>query len=271
MELGLVSVLGVAFILGTVHGITPDEHTWPITFSYSVGSYSRRGGRRVGFLFSLSFTVQRAIFSELAYLALARFLLRPGWQYVVYFVVGTVMMLSGMHIVKTGQHGHVGRLRARIGETGHWWLPLLHGFIAGWGIGAFALTVYTVLAPAMPSAALGFLPGLLFGLGTMVSQIVLGSLFGLWMEKRALPDEAKRFVAQKVSGHTLLGGGVAFVLAGLLGWIFPALASLAVTTPIPVHNLHHLGLGFVLAVVVVFGIAGLSLVRSMHYVREHTV
>src|SRR5204863_7466007 len=29
-----------AFLLGLVHGITPDEHTWPITFSYAIGAYS---------------------------------------------------------------------------------------------------------------------------------------------------------------------------------------------------------------------------------------
>jgi hypothetical protein len=29
-----------AFLLGLVHGITPDEHTWSITFSYAVGGYS---------------------------------------------------------------------------------------------------------------------------------------------------------------------------------------------------------------------------------------
>ena len=38
--------LATSFLLGIVHGVTPDEHTWPITFSYAVGGYStRRGGR----------------------------------------------------------------------------------------------------------------------------------------------------------------------------------------------------------------------------------
>ena len=27
----------LAYLLGVVHDITPDEHTWPITFSYSIG------------------------------------------------------------------------------------------------------------------------------------------------------------------------------------------------------------------------------------------
>ena len=35
---GIYSALLIAFLLGIVHGITPDEHTWPITFSYAIGS-----------------------------------------------------------------------------------------------------------------------------------------------------------------------------------------------------------------------------------------
>jgi hypothetical protein len=41
-----------AFMLGIVHGITPDEHTWPITFSYAVGGYSTWRGLRAGLIFS---------------------------------------------------------------------------------------------------------------------------------------------------------------------------------------------------------------------------
>ncbi len=37
-----------AYLLGVVHGITPDEHTWPITFSYSLGSYSAKKGFLIG-------------------------------------------------------------------------------------------------------------------------------------------------------------------------------------------------------------------------------
>jgi len=61
-----------AFLLGLVHGITPDEHTWPITFSYAVGGYSTRRGLFAGLIFSAAFTAQQALASELAHLGLAR-------------------------------------------------------------------------------------------------------------------------------------------------------------------------------------------------------
>jgi ABC-type nickel/cobalt efflux system permease component RcnA len=93
-SLGLV--LLTAFLLGIVHGVTPDEHTWPITFSYAVGGYSTRRGLRAGLLFSLAFTIQRALASELAYLGLAPlFVGDPSLGYVVYIVVGCVMAWAG--------------------------------------------------------------------------------------------------------------------------------------------------------------------------------
>jgi hypothetical protein len=44
LPLGMVIV--TAFLLGVVHGVTPDEHTWPIRFSYALGSFSARKGMR---------------------------------------------------------------------------------------------------------------------------------------------------------------------------------------------------------------------------------
>jgi len=58
--------LVTSFLLGLVHGITPDEHTWPITFSYAVGGYSTWRALRAGLLFSLAFTAQRALTVEWA-------------------------------------------------------------------------------------------------------------------------------------------------------------------------------------------------------------
>ena len=87
--LSLEAAMMTAFLLGIVHGITPDEHTWPITFSYAVGSYSTRKGLLAGLIFSLAFTVQRALASELAYLALDHwFTASAALNYVVYIVVG---------------------------------------------------------------------------------------------------------------------------------------------------------------------------------------
>ena len=258
-HLTLLLVLPTALLLGMVHGITPDEHTWPITFSYAVGSYSSRAGRRVGFLFSAAFTLQRAIASELAFLALASFEFATRWQFDVYAVVGLVMAASGLYILHRGHslHWSAGRHGPSEGpRAAPPYMPLVHGFIAGWGIGAFAVIIYTVLAPTMPSAWVGWVPGLLFGLGTMLMQMVLGSAFGAWMARRHLTAEAREFVARSMSGKTLTGGGLAFMAVAALGLLAPqVVAHIEIVTPIQVHNLHNLGAGFFLAVPALFGVA----------------
>ncbi|MDA8392416.1 MAG: hypothetical protein M0Z87_06370 [Actinomycetota bacterium] len=269
-HVSLVAALVVSVALGMLHGITPDEHTWPITFSYSVGSYSSRGGRKAGFLFSAAFTLQRAIAAELAYLALGRFELATRWQYEVYVVVGLVMAASGLYVLRRGKALRVGPDLHLDGRRNlPRFMPLVHGFIAGWGVGAFATIVYTVLAPATGSAWLAWLAGALFGIGTMVTQVLFGMGVGAWMARRKLAPSDLASAARKASGRILSAGGASFVVVGLTGVALPALVgSVQLVTPIHVHNLHHLGAGFLLAVVMLGGVAFWALRKSIREVTE---
>jgi hypothetical protein len=58
-----LEALTYSFLFGLLHGILPDEHTWPITFNYAIGSTSGREGMKAGFYFSAAFTGQRACLS----------------------------------------------------------------------------------------------------------------------------------------------------------------------------------------------------------------
>jgi hypothetical protein len=183
-----IAALIYSFLFGLLHGILPDEHTWPITFSYAIGGAGEREGMKAGLYFSAAFTVQRALLSELAYLALAPFLLSPTINGLVYVVVGLAMAIAGAIVLRRNHYPHLhvlGRCRGEECEmeTGsptapppHW--TIIHGFIAGFGFGGFSLFVNTVAAPAMSSPWLGFLPGLVFGLGTMIILVIVGALFG---------------------------------------------------------------------------------------------
>lgn len=258
---GWLAIIGLSLLLGMVHGITPDEHTWPITFSYAIGSYSTKKGFRAGLLFSLAFTIQRAIASELAYLGLSSIYSYVNVNSYIYVVVGLLMLVAGLFIVqrKTVIHLDIPFLhRHKQEETTkdfeailkdpRPWMPAVHGFIAGWGFGAFALILYTVLAPATGSAAFAWVPGALFGIGTMVVQIIAGALFGHIARRRGLDDQAVRRVALKTAGNTLTWGGVAFVLGGLLGILAPKLANASIATGIKIQNLDSLGLSFILVI-----------------------
>jgi MFS family permease len=263
-----------ALLLGMVHGITPDEHTWPITFSYAIGGYSTRRGMVAGLTFSLAFTVQRALASELAYLGFSRFLTHALSDYLIYIVVGTVMALAGLTIIRRGKPGHLhipGLHSPTTEETlrdPRPWMPALHGFIAGWGFGAFALIILTVLAPGMPNAALGWAPGAVFGLGTTIMQMLIGAAFGLWMTRRGLGAQEVRRAALVTASRTLTWGGLAFILAGMFGLAFPRLANLSFDTGLHVHNLDSIGLPFLLVILVVAGIGVTSLVRETRSVRS---
>jgi hypothetical protein len=266
-------VLITAFLLGMLHGITPDEHTWPITFSYAVGSYSTRRGMLSGVIFSLAFTFQRAIGSELAYLSLDHwFTSVPNLDYLVYLLVGVVMAIAGWHILH-GRHFHLfgsHRLAHRPDEEAlsdpRPWMPAVHGFIAGWGFGAFAVIIYTVLAPSMPGALWGWVPGALFGLGTMAMQALAGGLFGWLAAKRGLDAPDIRRVSLLTAGRTLQWGGVLFVVGGLFGLLFPHLADWSWNTGIGVHNLDSVGLPTLLVMITVGGIGLITLWReSRHF------
>jgi hypothetical protein len=142
-------------------------------------------------------------------------------------------------------------------------MPAVHGFIAGWGLGAFAAIIYSVLAPSMPSAAWGWVPGAMFGFGTMVVQILIGAFVGSLVRRRGASPMLARRIGLVVAARTLGIGGVAFVLAGLVGLAFPTFASVQITTGVRVHNLDSLGLPLVLVLVSVAGVGFGSLAAEL--------
>ncbi|MCL5405083.1 MAG: hypothetical protein M1125_04625 [Candidatus Marsarchaeota archaeon] len=295
--MGFYAAIILSYLLGLVHGITPDEHTWPITFSYAVGSYSSRKGMKAGMIFSSGFTIQRALLSEVAYFALATIFTTSIVFGVTYFFVGLAMFVAGAYIKNKGIYMHWHWLEEKLGvalhihrkdskeqllEMEHKKNPItsddesvglkavpskmafLHGIIAGFGFGAFALIIYTVLSPAMPNAWVGWVPGALFGLGTMTMQIIFGGVFGKWMTKvKGLTKKGMSFVARSISSDVLYWGGLAFVVAGLLIIAFPQILTFGVITPLKVHNLHDLGVGFFLVILVVVIIGIVSYFRSV--------
>ena len=297
---GIYAAFLVSYLLGIVHGITPDEHTWPITFSYAVGSYSVKGGAKAGLIFSSGFTLERAIMSEIAAIALTGFMFYPYFNSLIYVVVGTVMAISGLYVSKKLRYPHIHviehafyslfgihkhRAIEEEEEFEHVKNPILrkdngiykpipmrlafvHGLIAGFGFGAFALIIYFVLAPSMP-IYIGFMPGLLFGLGTMTMQVLAGTIFGLWLSKaKKLSLQGIQTVARGMSSYVLTYGGSAFVIAGIVTIIFPVLWNYGIDTGLKVHNLDVLGLPFF---IVIFSVAVIGVIAyeiNMHKAIE---
>ncbi len=297
-DTGFLVVLLTSYLLGVLHGITPDEHTWPITFSYAVGSYSSKKGMKAGMTFSGGFTLQRAILSEIAYLALAGIFMSASIDGISYIVVGIGMAFAGIYISNRGHVAHFHGIEKRLykvfgihthneereeKELTHMSNPVIddegkplplklafvHGLLAGFGFGAFALIIYTVLAPSMPSVYLGFLPGLLFGLGTMTMQVILGAGFGAWLTRsKNLTAKGLHVVSSGITKYVLTYGGVAFFFAGILILAFPGLNNISILTGIKIHNLDSLGLGFFMVVLVVVVIGLLGYQKSIKTARK---
>ena len=288
----LAGLLAASFLLGVLHGITPDEHTWPITVSYAIGAASGRRGLEAGLLFSAAFTLQRAIASELAYLALAPILASGSLNAAIDLLVGVVMAVSGAYILRLGRELHLTEgfeqflhrlfhlgtqdgTNGIVGDAGRpipLRMTLVHGFVAGWGTGAFAIIIYTVLAPAMPNAFMAFLPGLLFGVGTMLVQALAGAAIGAWMRTRGLGEAAMNYVSRAVAGNTLLYGGALFALWGTFAVLFPRLAApldQGLPTGLRIPNLDSVNAGLILVAVIVFVIAVGSFVRAVRQVGQH--
>ena len=92
---------------------------------------------------------------------------------------------------------------------------IIHGFIAGFGFGGFSLFINTVAAPAMPEPWLGFLPGLLFGLGTMIMLVAVGAVFGASLRwTHSLSQEEIKRIGAHTGGRTLFLGGLLFSVFG---------------------------------------------------------
>ncbi|WP_390529525.1 hypothetical protein [Sulfurisphaera ohwakuensis] len=270
--LPLTEILLLSLILGMLHGATPDEHTWPITFSYAIGKYSTKGGMKAGFLFSLGFTIQRAFLTTLGFIGLAAIYKEYNLDGPVYFIVGLVMAIAGSYILK-GKYLHLPidkLLHKDIHQEEESMLrdvplkmTIVHGLIAGFGFGAYASIITFILAPQLPSIWYAPLPGLFFGIGTMIMQIIFGAIFANIMKFKRMTEEEISYIARKTAGRTLYYGGLVFVIAGLLIIALPAIDNWAISTGNPIPNLDAIDIGFLLVVIVV-GLIGITSIISSY-------
>jgi threonine/homoserine/homoserine lactone efflux protein len=284
----LWEILLISFFLGLLHGVTPDEHTWPITFSYAVGSYSTKGGMKAGFLFSLGFTLQRAFLTFLGYIGLAAIYIKYNLDGPVYLAVGIVMAVAGSYVLRgkyfhlpfdkfLGAKRHHTEEATRVSPTSAHprevplKMTIVHGLIAGFGFGAYATVLTFILAPQVPGVIYSPLPGLLFGIGTMVMQIVIGAAFGSMLRKMALTEDDIKYVGKSTAGKTLYYGGIAFAIIGLIVSLLPTIDNYGISTGVNIPNLDAINLGFILVIFVV-GIIGtwsiISSYREIKYIRK---
>lgn len=286
--LAVPMILGIALLLGMLHGLTPDEHTWPITFSYSIGSYSSRGGMKAGLMFSGGFTIQRTILAVLGFVGLAAVYQVYNLDGYIDVLVGVGMLVAGYYLLRgTDIHVPLDRL---LGAKEHHTtaaeripmhesidslkpvplrLATVHGFIAGWGLGAYASIIVFVLAPQMPNVFLAGLVGMSFGVGTTIMQVILGSVFANIMRVKKLSIGQVKYVGRSAAARTLYLGGLAFAAIGALVVAFPFIDTIAIDTGNTIPNLDSIGVATVLVLLTV-GVIGLGSIYKGYREITHT-
>jgi len=83
--------------------------------------------------------------------------------------------------------------------------------------------------------------------------------------KKKLNLQGIAFVWKTISTYVLEYSGIAFIVSGAAIFYAPWLLNLAIVTPIYVHNLHDLGIGFflVITVVLIIGLVGYKRAMNM--------
>ena len=279
------TILAIAFVLGLLHGATPDEHTWPITFSYAIGSYSTKEGMKAGFTFSAGFTAQRALLTTLGFLGLAAIYTKYNLDGPVYIAVGIAMAIAGSYILRGryphlpfdvllhGKEHHSGSATRTPTETAHLQqvpLPMaaVHGLIAGFGFGAYATILTFVLAPEVPSLIWAPLVGVAFGLGTMAMQVVFGAVFANFARVRKLSADDVCYLGRSTGGRTLYYGGMLFAGVGAFLVLFPWIADVGIQTGNPIPNLDTFGIATGLVLAVVGGVGIWSMLQGLRELRR---
>ena len=156
------------FIVGAVHGLKPDEHTWPITVSYGLMQRNARGVLAAISVFAgaltLVWTLMSALMGQLMGL-LDISLLSPY----VDIIVGATMIGVAAYLVLGGRRGESSGERG----TADYKLIWIHGLAAAFGGDFFIVLILTAaLVPAI-SSGLSFLVGFMFGAGSWVAQTII--------------------------------------------------------------------------------------------------
>jgi H+/Cl- antiporter ClcA len=121
----------------------------------------------------------------------------------------------------------------------------------------------------MPNMYVAWLPGALFGVGTMIMQILFGAFFGAFLtKKKNLSKDNVAFLSKYISKNVLYYGGLAFLIAGIIIVLFPSVLGFGINTGIKIHNLDNLDVGFFLVVLVVVVISIASYYFGMKKIQQ---
>jgi len=159
------------FAIGVVHGLKPDEHTWPITISYGLMQKNLRKAMLSTAVFALALMLVWSALSALTS-QLFSFFRSYSLDPIVDVVVGVTMIGVASYLVLKEKD----QTEAHEESHADYKLIWIHGIAAAFG-GDFIVVLLLTLALFQSTGAnAGFLVGLIFGLASWIAQSLVVAL-----------------------------------------------------------------------------------------------
>ncbi|MEM0174159.1 MAG: hypothetical protein QXV69_02015 [Sulfolobaceae archaeon] len=214
-ELGYILPMAL-LVIGIIHGLKPDEHTWPITISYALMQKNIYGAVKSTVVFALAlttiWTALSALVGEVINLGLATGVLDPE----VDIIVGLTMIgVAILYLLRSKSKEDPEGVKSSAPDYKLIWI---HGVAAAFGGDFFVVLLLSVsittLLPSFPT----FLVGLLFGLGSLASQLVVVLLAYSGLVKSIKSPQT----LVNVGKLSLLFLGIFMIVLGIFSYLIPS-------------------------------------------------
>jgi len=166
LVLGIYWPLAI-FIIGIVHGLKPDEHTWPITVSYVIMQRNMKGAIVSTSVFAGALTLVWASLSALTGQLLS-FFQNYNLDPIVDVIVGLTMIGVALIFIIKGKDKVVDK-----DNNPDYKLIWIHGLAAAFGGDFIVILLLTIALSTLISVNITFLIGLLFGIGSWIAQSIV--------------------------------------------------------------------------------------------------
>lgn len=155
-------------LIGMIHGLKPDEHTWPITISYGLMQRKLKGALLSTAVFAGALTVVWTALSALTGDVFSFFTSNNLDTYVD-IIVGVTMISVALALL-------IHRKEDKKEKTADYKVIWVHGLAAAFGGDFIVVLILTVATVTFLPSMFSFLVGLLFGLGSWIAQSLVVAL-----------------------------------------------------------------------------------------------
>ncbi|HLI46333.1 MAG TPA: hypothetical protein VKU94_03990 [Geobacterales bacterium] len=167
-KLGVNLIFLALLFIGIIHGLKPDEHTWPITIPYALAQKDLKRAILASFVFTGALTLVWTFLS----LAVSQIFLFINPQVTTPYadlIAGiTMIIVACLFILRSKRNENGLKTSSPAPDYKYIWI---HGLAASFGGDFIVVLILTsVLIGSIIPSSIGFMIGLMFGVGSMLAQ-----------------------------------------------------------------------------------------------------